>query len=97
MLSALNPKTIVLTVAAGAAIAQTGIPPAQQATAYAIFVGIAALGVGAPVVVAFVLGARSRQPLDSLHDWMTANATAITAALMLVIGAMLIGDAIGGQ
>ena len=97
VLSALNPKNIVLTIAAGAAIAQTGIPPAEQAIAYAVFVGIAALGIGAPVVVAYVLGARSRQPLDRLRGWMTANNAAIMAALMLVIGAMLIGDAIGGQ
>jgi hypothetical protein len=69
----------MLTIAAGAAIAQTGIPPAEQAIAYVVFVGIAALGIGAPVVVAVVLGARSRQPLDRLRGWMTA--------MMLVIGA----------
>lgn len=96
-LSALNPKNIVLTIAAGAAIAQTGIPAAEQAIAYAGFIAVASLGVATPVVLSAVLGARSREPLDRISGWMTANNAAVMAVLLLVIGVMLIGDAISGQ
>ena len=96
-LSALNPKNIVLTIAAGAAIAQTGIPATEQAIAYAGFIVVASLGVATPVVLSAVLGERSREPLDRISGWMTANNTAVMAVLLLVIGVMLIGDAISGQ
>src|SRR3954452_20356474 len=61
ILSALNPKNLLLTIAGAAAIAQTGISTGQQAGALAIFVVIATLGVAAPVVIFFALGDRSKR------------------------------------
>jgi threonine/homoserine/homoserine lactone efflux protein len=49
LLSAVNPKNLLLIVAGAAAIAQTGISAGQQAVALAVFVLIASVGVGAPV------------------------------------------------
>src|SRR3954466_2099988 len=66
LLSGVNPKNLLLTVAAAAAIAQTGIDAAEQAIALAVFVVIGTLGVGAPVVLYFTLGERSRRLLDGL-------------------------------
>jgi hypothetical protein len=96
VLSAVNPKNLLLTVGAAAAIAQTGIPGGEQAVALAVFVVIGALGVGAPVVIYFALGERSRELLDHLRSWMAANNTAIMAVLLLVIGVKLLGDGISG-
>ena len=45
-LSGINPKNLVMAVAAGAAIAQTGIPAGEQAIALAVFVVIGTLGPG---------------------------------------------------
>jgi hypothetical protein len=42
------------------------------------------------------LGDRSRQILFGLRDWMGQYNAVIMAVLCLVIGAKLIGDAIGG-
>jgi threonine/homoserine/homoserine lactone efflux protein len=95
-LSALNPKNLLLTVAAGAAIAQTGIAAGEQVVAYVVFVLIATVGVGAPVVMAFALGDRSRELLDQLKNWMGRNNAVIMAVLLLIIGVKLIGDAITG-
>jgi len=64
VLSALNPKNLLLAVAGAAAIAQTGISTGQQIGSYAIFVLIASLGVAAPVFVYFAFGARARPLLD---------------------------------
>jgi threonine/homoserine/homoserine lactone efflux protein len=96
LLSAVNPKNTLLAVAGAAAIAGTGIDGGQQAIAYAIFVLIATVGVGAPVVVAFAMGDRSRKLLDELKDWMSGNNAVIMAVLLLVLGVKLIGDGISG-
>jgi threonine/homoserine/homoserine lactone efflux protein len=93
-LSAINPKNFVLIVAGVAAIAQTGIPPDEQAIALAVFTLIASVGAALPVVIFFVLGDRSVELLDRLKTWMAQNNAVIMAVLLLVIGAKLIGDAI---
>jgi threonine/homoserine/homoserine lactone efflux protein len=95
LLSGLNPKNLLLTVAAAAAIAETGIADGQEAIALAVFIAIATLGVGIPVVIYFALGERSRKLLDGVRSWMAANNAVIMAVLMLVIGVKLIGDGIG--
>jgi hypothetical protein len=94
LLSGLNPKNLLLAVAAAAAIAGTGISGGQQAVAYVIFALIGTLGVGAPVVIFFALGDRAPRLLGSLSAWMAHNNTVIMAVLLLVIGAKLIGDGI---
>lgn len=96
VLAAVNPKNLLMTVGAAAAIAQTGISAGNQAVALAIFIVIATLGVGTPVGLYFVLGDRSVKVLGELKDWMAANNAAIMAVLLLVIGAKLIGDGITG-
>jgi Sap, sulfolipid-1-addressing protein len=96
VLAAVNPKNLLLAVAAAAAIVQTGIPGGEQALAYAIFALLATVGVAAPVVIYFALGDRSGPLLDRLKGWMGHNNAVIMAVLCLVIGAKLIGDAIAG-
>ena len=96
LLAAVNPKNLLLVIAAAAAIAQTGIDAAQQGVALAVFVLLATLGPGAPLAIYLLLGDRSRQMLDELRSWMTQNNAAIMAVICLVIGAKLIGDGIGG-
>jgi threonine/homoserine/homoserine lactone efflux protein len=96
LLSGVNPKNLLLTVAAAAAIAQTGIDTGQQAVALAVFVAIGTLGPGLPVAIYFALGTRAKPVLDDLKLWMAAHNAAIMAVLCLVIGAKLIGDAITG-
>jgi len=96
LLSAVNPKNLLLVVAAGAAIAQTGVSAGEQAIALAVFVVIGSLGTGVPVALYFVLGERSKPILDGLKTWMAHNNAAIMAVLLLVIGAKLLGDGISG-
>jgi threonine/homoserine/homoserine lactone efflux protein len=92
--SGLNPKNLLLAVAAATAIAQTGISSGDEVVAYIVFMVIASLGVGIPVVLYFVMGERSQALLQSLKSWMEHNNAVIMAILLLVIGAKLIGDAI---
>ena len=94
LLSGVNPKNLLLTVGAAAAIAQTGIPAGQQAVALGVFIVVGTLGPGIPVAIYFAMGERAKQPLESLKAWMGAHNAAIMAVLCLVIAAKLIGDGI---
>jgi threonine/homoserine/homoserine lactone efflux protein len=94
LLSALNPKNLILTVGAAAAIAQTGVSTGDQAVALAVFVALATLGPGIPVGIFFLMRDRAADILESLRGWMARENTTIMAVLCLIIGAKLIGDAI---
>lgn len=96
LLSGVNPKNLLLTIAAASAIAQAGISAGQQAIVYAIFGVMATIGVGTPVALYFALGSRASQVLDHLKTWMIQNNAAILAVLFVVFGVKLVGDAIGG-
>ena len=96
LLSGANPKNLLLTVGAAAAIAGTDIEPGQETIALAVFIVIGTIGVGGPVLIYFVLGERSQKLLDGLKSWMAANNAVIMAVLILVIGAKLLGDGISG-
>ena len=92
----MNPKNLLLAVAAATSIAATGISGGEQAVAYLVFALIATLGVAAPVGIYFAMGDRAGPVLDRLKNWMAHNNQVIMAVLLLVIGAKLIGDGIAG-
>ncbi|MBJ7519905.1 MAG: GAP family protein [Solirubrobacteraceae bacterium] len=94
LLSAANPKNLVLTVGAAAAIAQTGIDTLDQELALVAFVILGTIGPAVPVGVYFGMGDRAEPILEDLKHWLAAHNAAIMTVLMLVIGAKLIGDAI---
>ena len=96
LMSGVNPKNLLLTVGAAAAIAQTGIPAGEQAVALAVFIVVGTLGPGIPVAIYFAMGERAARLLEGLKTWMGAHNAAIMAVLCLVIAAKLIGDGISG-
>jgi threonine/homoserine/homoserine lactone efflux protein len=96
VLTALNPKNLLLTVAGAAAIAQTGIPAGEQAVALGIFVAIGCLGVATPVAIALLAGDRAEGILAGIKDWMARNNAVIMVVILALIGVKLIGDAISG-
>ena len=94
LLSAANPKNLILVVGAAAAIAQTGVSTRDQAVALAVFVVLGTLGPGVPVGIYFFMRDRASTILESLRGWMARENTTIMAVLCLIIGAKLIGDAV---
>jgi threonine/homoserine/homoserine lactone efflux protein len=96
VLSALNPKNLLLAVAAAAAVAGLGLPGGEQAVAYGVFAVIGTVGVAAPVALYFALGDRAPALLERLRHWMAVNNATIMAVLFLVLGAKLVGDGIAG-
>jgi threonine/homoserine/homoserine lactone efflux protein len=96
LLSGVNPKNLALTIAAATTIAQTGISGGESAGALIVFILIGSLSILAPVGIYLALGARAAVILDELKDWMAGHNAAIMTVLLLVLGAKLIGDAVGG-
>jgi threonine/homoserine/homoserine lactone efflux protein len=95
-LAALNPKNLVLIIAAATAIAEAGASTGRQAVALLVFVIVGSLGVALPVLLYLMDGERARDRLDALRDWMIEHNRAVIAILCIVIGAKLIGEAITG-
>jgi threonine/homoserine/homoserine lactone efflux protein len=93
-LAAVNPKNIVLIVAAEAAVAQTEVSTSSQTVALALFVVLASLGAVAPVVVSLAFGERARTVLVRFNEWMVVNTNAILAVVLVIFGVLLIVDAI---
>src|SRR5215475_5519311 len=94
VLSAVNPKNLLLAVVGAATIAQTDLSTSQQIGAYGVFVLLATIGDGVPVLSYFVLGDRSRELLDRLKNWLAWHNAVILTMLFLLIGVKLIGDGI---
>lgn len=93
-MSALNPKNLLLSIAAASAIARTDTSAGAQAVALAVYVVLGALGPGTPVVLYFALRERSKHILDDLKLWMEQHNTAIMAVICLLFAAKLVGNAI---
>jgi len=96
VLSAVNPKNLLMCVAAGSAVGSAGLATGEVVVAIAVFTLIAASTVALPVVGFLVAHERLRQPLDELRTWLQANNVAVMSVLLLVIGVALLGQGIGG-
>ena len=95
LLSAVNPKNLLLAVAAGASIGRAQLGTGSAAIVIAVFVVIAAVTVAAPVVLYLVAPGKAADVLDEVRAWLVANNAAIMAVLLLVIGTQLLGKGIG--
>ena len=96
-LSGLNPKNLALTLAAAASIAQAGLDGRDRRVAIAVFVVIGSLTVAGPVL-AFLFASRQgrRRRSPPIKEFMSAHNAVIMMVVLLVLGAKLIGNGIGG-
>ena len=94
LLAAVKPKNLLLAVAAGLAIAQTGAGPAGQAAALAVFVVLGTLGPGIPLAIHVFMPNRGAEILTALREWIVHENATIIAVLCLVVAAKLMGDAV---
>jgi threonine/homoserine/homoserine lactone efflux protein len=94
LLSALNPKNLLLAAAAGVALGSLPLSTGETVGAVVVFTVIAALSVAVPVVAYLIAGARLDPTLDRTKAWLIANNTAVMAVLLLVFGVSLLGDAL---
>lgn len=95
LLSAVNPKNLLLLASAGVTIGASGLGGGAVVVAIAVFTVIAASTVLVPVVGYLLAADRLRGPLDGLRGWLEKENAVIMAVLLLVIGVALIGKGIG--
>jgi threonine/homoserine/homoserine lactone efflux protein len=96
LLSAVNPKNLAMSLATGLAIAQAAIPTGQEVVVLIIYIVIGASTVLAPVVVYFAMGDRAAAILRGWRKWLEENNAVVTAVVLLVLAAVLIGKGIAG-
>jgi hypothetical protein len=93
-LGSVNPKNVVVGLAAAATIASEAGSRGQQIGAIAIYVWVAILGVAAPIVVTAFLGDRSPKVLGGWKVWLTQNNATVMSVLFLIFGVVLIGQGV---
>ncbi len=96
LLGGVNPKNLLLNVAAATTIAAAGLTTAEDAAAIAIYVVLASVSIVAPLAVYGVMGARAEQVLGGWKEWLTEHNDAVMAVLFLAIGALVLGKGLAG-
>jgi threonine/homoserine/homoserine lactone efflux protein len=94
LLSAVNPKNLLLAISAGVIIGGSDLGLGDTAIVIVVFVVIAGCSVLIPVIAYLIAAARMAGPLDSLRGWLVDNNATIMAVLLLVIGVSVIGKGI---
>jgi threonine/homoserine/homoserine lactone efflux protein len=95
LLSALNPKNLLMAVAAGVIIGTAGLTVGEASVVILVFVLIAACTVAVPVIAYLIASKRMAGPLEALRGWLVQNNATVMAVLLLVIGVVVIGKGIG--
>jgi threonine/homoserine/homoserine lactone efflux protein len=94
VLSALNPKNLLMGIAAGLAIGSGRLSVGEDVVVIAVFTIIAASTVAIPVIGYLAASARLAGPLEALRTWLVHNNATVMAILLLVIGVVVIGKGI---
>jgi threonine/homoserine/homoserine lactone efflux protein len=95
LLSAVNPKNLLLAISAGVTIGGLGLPAGQIVVVVIVYALLAASTVLVPVVAYLIATERMTQPLQALREWLVAYNAAIMAVLLLVLGVSMIGKGLG--
>lgn len=95
LLSALNPKNLIMGAGAGVTIGGAGLASGDIVVAIAVFTIIAAASVAVPVIAYLAAANKIAGPLDALRQWLTKENNVVMATLLLVIGVVMIGKGIG--
>jgi hypothetical protein len=95
-LALVNPKILLLSAAAGAAIGAGTDDAADAASLVALYAVVGGLSVALPVLAFLVLGERVMAPLQRGRDWLERNNAAVMSVVMVVIGAVLVWNGISG-
>jgi hypothetical protein len=95
LLSALNPKNLIMAAGAGTEIGAAALSTGEIVLVIAIYVLIAASTVAIPVIGYLIASEKLRGPLDALRAWLAHENAIIMAVLLLVIGVSMLGKGIG--
>jgi hypothetical protein len=92
-LIALNPKDGLLTIAAGARLAEAEVDTGSAAIALAIFAIASSATIIAPILAELVMGARAEPILERSRAWLERHGNAAVAVVLAVLGVLVAVDA----
>ena len=95
-LSAANPKNLALTLTASASIAETGLDRPDTALAVFVYVALGSVTVAGSVLFYLASPQRAARPLTAVGRFMSENNAVIMMVILLLLGAKLLGDGLGG-
>lgn len=90
VLVVVNPKVLFMCAAAGLAIGTEGLGRTGAALAVVYYVAIAASTVLLPILAYTVTGERLDPALRKLKDWMEAQHAVLVAAILVILGLMVL-------
>jgi threonine/homoserine/homoserine lactone efflux protein len=91
-----NPKVLFICAAAGLAIGTAGLGASGAWISVAFYVLVAASSVAIPVLSYAVAGERLDSPLARLKDWMERHNASLVAAILVIIGLLVLYKGIHG-
>ncbi len=92
----LRPKAILLVAAAGLAISRAHLPFEESLILVVIYTAIATCTVVVPIVLTILLPHRMEPRLLAAKEWIAVHSTGVSATIMILIGAFVIGVGITG-
>ncbi|MET7987518.1 MULTISPECIES: GAP family protein [unclassified Streptomyces] len=96
LLSAANPKVLLLSAAAGLTIGAAELGPGGSATALLVFTAIASSTVALPLLLHLVAGDRILAPLERARTWLETHNARVTAVVLAAIGVLLVIEGSAG-
>ena len=94
LLSAANPKNLLLVVSAMTGVVVAGLPAGQAAGVLAVFVAVSSVGVVLPLAYSLLGGEGVRDSLAGWRTWLVANNAVVVAAVLLVLGVFIVFDSL---
>ena len=89
-LTVVNPKVLFICAAAGLAIGTDALGVAGTVLSAALFVGVAGSSVAIPVLAYAGAGERLHAPVERLKNWMEKHNAALVAAILVLIGLVVL-------
>ena len=96
LVTVINPKELIFGIAAGVVIGSSTLPAGMVSAALLIYTAIATITVVVPVVAYLLVGARVRGMLEPVRTWLVRYYNVIIAAVLAIIGAVMIGKGLAG-
>lgn len=90
-----RPKAIALAIAAGLAVNSVRLSPTEQAVVLGVYIVLGSSSIAAPVIMQLVAPDGTAARLRNARSWLSRNSRAITIVVSLMLGLLLIGDALG--
>lgn len=95
-LAVINVKVLLMCAAAGLAIGSAGLGATGAWTADIVFTAVAASSVALPVLAYLVAGEKLDGPLTKLKNWMEEQHATLVAAILVILGLMVLYKGIHG-